>query len=236
MKKLFILFVLLTTLSFQYVSAQCENSPEFLKKLAIYESLLPTENVYSTYEPARLDRLLKTIMAATDVLNSVKTENDYVTLVQVVDFYSKLPVEGRNDLANIDTSNLVIKDFYSHDKEVLDNLNILRQISLANSAYNLQFCNNTFTKNAIIFANSQIKTTSFSMDSTAYVYTKCVLKKDITKYSNYELFVLYEYIGMEFDIFGDFNQKDIDIVVNRLRATNCATYIDLAVQYMNLIE
>lgn len=208
MKKfLILLIVAAATFSVQLVSAQC-NSKLFERNLATYNNLVAKDAFTNNYDRQKLILGMDIQIAVVRALDSAETETDYATFLSQVNVEKYLPQEAKEPVfAGTD------KDQYT-EPEILNNFGLLKHLNKAYSVYQVRFELNKFTKSAKKFVKKQVK-----IDGS--------VKKDITSYSNYQLFILHHFGGVNFTT-KDFGHDAIQSIVAQLKSSNCPAYTKLA--------
>ena len=204
MKKFLILLVAFATFSVQYAKAQCTNSDQFSRNLKDYEKLVIKDTFKDLSAVGRMALATQLQVQAVKLLDSSASDYEYATFLATVNLEQYLPVEvlTANTGADIQCPPNVPNNCY------------LKHLYKAHNVYILRFEKSHFTKSAKKFVKKQVKG-----DGS--------VKKDITSYSNYQLFILHHFGGVSFTTKA-FDHDAIQSIVAQLKSSNCPAYTKLA--------
>lgn len=231
MKKL-ILIIVIIALPLRYASAQCQNSPEFLKNLEICNKFYNGDSTYATWGDLEID--LAYVKSCIKTLESVKNEADYVTVLDQVGNFYMLHEDIKKDFyfnqMDMDSS---LWTFKHHNYKLSKELN---------SAYNLYYKNlseNKFTKSALDFINKEIKTISFITSEKFDIVPKVSLQKKFNEYTNYEIYILIHFYTME--EIGDLSslledKEALKLAADKLIKSDCPLYSKIGKELQGELE
>ncbi len=221
MKKL-ILIIVMAVLPLEYISAQCGNSPEFVKNLTNYNKLYAHGDTSFTSSAESLKVDIEKIKRAIKALESVKTEEDYAIILVLWPF-SEIDDETKIDwhFEYGDSSYWTFKhgDYTLH-KEI-------------NRLYNLyleKLAKNEFTIKALAFINDESKNISMGATKKFEIVPKFTLRKKINEYSNYEIYILVHFcyekeMGDLSSILDD--KEALRLAADKLVKSDCLLYKEL---------
>lgn len=231
MKKSIILIIVMAVLPLKYTSAQCGNSPEFLKNLADYHKLYAhgDTSYASSAESLKVD--IEGIKRAIKTLESVKTEEDYATLLPI------WPFSGIEDETKIDwrfTSGDSSYWTFKHGDYTLH-----KEINRLYNVYLEKLSKNLFTVKALAFINDESKTISMGTTKKFEIVPKITLRKKINEYSNYEIYILvnFSYLKEMGDLSSILDDKvALRLAAEKLKKSGCPLYSELGKEIQEEVE
>ena len=217
---------MLMVLSLHYASAQCKNSPEFVKSLEYYKNFEAHDSFYLNYEVPSLTSKMWVVHSALTTLRSVKNHEDYATLLSEIHLKTNLPEEVTiSYYADMDSTAFVFKD---KDYKLIKTLNNLYH------EYLEELSKNKFTMEALNFITDQVKQVSIVANEQFEVYPKIALRKPIDQYTNYEIYILTFFYAIKEA--GDISslvddEKSFKAAIEQLKQSNCPLYSELGKEF-----